>query len=474
MNTGSKHTGFAHSLTYFATTAIGQGLGFLLLPFITRTLTPEQYGAYTLALTASSLVAVVASAWVRNVAIRLHFDAVSRGTTRGFLIGVLALQAALFVSLYGLLMIGIMLLGVELASWRVMVSAGMAVVVTDFASYAFTILRAEQRAWSFAVSEIGGGVLRFALTLGGLTVGIRSAELLFDATSVGFLIAGAYALMALRGHLTGPARIDVVAMLEVLRLGPASLPFGVANWVERLFDRLVVEYYLGTALVGVYSIGYSLGERTIGMLVQAVFMMAWPNILAAWEQGKTASARAAVTEAHKLYAWFSIGPTVFMTVFGGDLLRLVAGADYHDAAPIVAVIALSMWAEGFARLLNRHYELQKRFGPLSGFTVLGALVNLALNIVLVPVFGLMGAAWATLINRLFNVVVFYLTRDRSLLAVPVWTLVHALAWSLLAWAAVGFLPVPVIAKMAGFVAVYAPIAIIAMRKIDGARLVPPA
>lgn len=81
---GTKDGGrsLGRSLAYFATMVVGQGMSFLLLPFVTRVLTPEAYGEYTIALTVSSLVAMMASSWLRNVALRLYFDAEAQRSTR--------------------------------------------------------------------------------------------------------------------------------------------------------------------------------------------------------------------------------------------------------------------------------------------------------------------------------------------------------------------------------------------------------
>lgn len=451
------------SLIYFSTVAVGQALSFLLLPFVTRALDPEAYGAYSLALAVSALVGMVASSWVRNVGLRLYFDAASRGTTRGFFLGTALLQAVVFVVLYGATLAGFALFGVEMTSWRVLISAGITMLFGDLAVHATTLLRAEQRTAAFAVSEIGAGALRFVLTLGGLAAGIRSAELLFDAQSAGYAIAAAFAVPVLWRRMEGPTRVDWSATLEVIRHGPASVPFSVADWIERLADRLVIEHVLGTAVVGVYSVGYSIGERTIGALVKAVFMMAWPSILGAWKEGGRASARVAVREAQGLYAWFATGPVVFMIVYGADFMRWIAGPAYHEAAPLVGIVSGSMWLGGFASYLNRHLELEKRFGLLSGIRMAGALVNLGLNIVLVPMFGMMGAAWATLANRLLNTVVFWAIRDRALVSIPFGVLASAAATAMVAWGASVWLPVPPLAKMGVFVALYAPAALVGMR-----------
>jgi len=457
---GPPTGGLKRSLVYFATIAAGQGLAFLLLPVVSRALSPEAYGAYSLSLAVSTLIGMIASSWVRNVALRLYFDAATRGTTRGFFLGTALLQALGFAVLYGLTLTVLAILGYELAPLRVMLSAGAAILAGDLAVHATTLLRAEQRSSSFAIAEIGGGALRFLLTLGGIALGWRSAELLFDASAAGYLIAAGYAVPTLWRRLSGPLGIDVAGTLEVLRHGPAALPFSLGNWLERLADRLVVEYYLGTAVQGIYSIGYTLGERTMGTLINAVFMMAWPEILTAWKEGSTARARAALSEALVLYAWFSFGPVVFLIAYGADLHRWMMGAAFHDGAPLVGIVAASMWIGGFTSYLNRHLELGKRFSTLSAITLAGATVNVALNLWLVPRYGMMGAAWATAVNRVFNAVVFFAIRDRSLVAIPLGAMGSAAALAAAVWWVSARLPVAPTYQMLAYVALYAPLALI--------------
>lgn len=461
---GSQDTSLKRSLIYFATVAVGQGVSFLLLPFVSRMLSPEAYGAYAVALAVSTLVGMVASSWIRNVALRLYFDAVARGTSRGFFVGTAALQAALFVALYTLTLTILSVLGWGQVPTGVMVRAGITVLVGDLAVYAITLLRAQKRTGPFAVAEIGSGLLRFGFTLGGLALGFRSAELLFDASTAGYLLGAAYAVPVLWRRLEGSARIDVRATLEVARHGPAALPFSVANWVERLADRLILEHFLGTAVVGIYTVGYSVGERIMGTLTSAVFMMAWPNILAAWKDGGAASARSAVREAMTLFVWFTSGPAVFLIGYGGDFYVWIAGAAYHEAAIIVPIVAASMWIGAFGSYLNRHLELHKRFATLSALTAAGSAVNVALNFWLIPAYGMVGAALATLVNRVLNALVFFAIRDRALVAIPWRSMAWALACSLALWGCTSLIPAGPLVQMSAYVVLYAPVALIAMKR----------
>jgi len=454
------------SLLYFATVAFGQGLPFLLLPIVTRYLTPEAYGYYALALVVSSLVAMGTAQWISNVGLRLYVDARARDATRGFYVTTSLLQTGLFLAAYAAALAVLGLTGIRPAPLPVLLFAGLAQVIGNQYAYTTTLLRADQRAMPFAVAEIGAGLIRFGATAGGLAVGFRSAELLFAATALSFLLATAYAVRALWRGLGGARLFDRAGVVELLRAGPASVPFSMAGWLERLADRLVLAFYAGPAVVGVYSVGYAVGERVVGSLVQAVFMVAWPTILNAWRGAGARGAAPAIATAQRMYAWITVGPALFLVVFGNPLMAWFVGPGFEKAAVVVPIIAASMWVGGFGAYLNRQFELSKRYAWLSGVSLAGAAVNVGLNFLLIPRFGMGGAAVATLANQAFNVTVFLAMMDRSLVRIQYGALAAAMGSAGLAW-----LASRAAAGSAGlaaglFIAVYAVSAVVALRRIE--------
>jgi len=402
------------TVEYFLALAFGQGLSFLILPIVTRFLGPVEYGEYALALTVTSLVGMFASGWVRNVGLRLYYDANSREGTKSFYLGTALLQGVLAIALLAVATLALQYFGAEVAPPRVMLAAGIALIAGDQYGYAITLLRAEERSTAFAIGEIASGALRFSATLVGLLVGFRSAELLFYAMALAYGIGTLYAVFVLWPLLTGRIGVDKDGVLETVRLGPASLPFSVAGWVDQLSDRLIVLHFLGTAAVGIYSVGYSIGERLIGSLTQAIFMMAWPNILNAWSSGGVNAARDALTEAQRLFYWLSIGPLLFLIVFGNTLTRYLAGPEFALGGAVVPLIASAMWVRAFSGYLNRHLELNKRFGRISSIAMIGAALNVALNFALIPRFGLVGAAASSLASQITVAGIYLLIRDRTL------------------------------------------------------------
>lgn len=451
------------TIQYLLTVVFGQGLSFLLLPLVTRFLDPVEYGQYALALAVSGLVGMFASGWVRNVGLRLYYDAGERGTTRGFYLGTALAQAALSTTLYSAVLLVLRAAGHMPADMPVLLAAGLVLVLGDQYAYAVTLLRAEERSTAFTVAEVGSGFVRFGATVAGLYAGFATAELLFIAMALAYLLGSAYAVPTLWLRLTGPARLDRGGLIETLRAGPSALPFSVAAWLDNLASRLILQGYLGTAVVGVFSVGYSIGERLVGSLTQAVFMMAWPSVLNAWRDGGVAAAREALRDAQRIYAFLTVGPVLFLVVHGPEVTRLLTGPEFREASAVVPLVATAMWFRGLSSYLNRHLELNKRYAHLSSVALAGALVNVSLSLALVGEFGFVGVASAAVFSNALTCSYYFLSRDRELTSLRVGALAPAGALAALAWLGSHFatraqLPgwlAPGEAGMAAFVIVYA-------------------
>ncbi len=461
---GRSSSGLKHSLIYFSTVVAGQGLAFLLLPFVTRAMTPAEYGDYSLALAVSTLVGMFTSAWLRNVSMRLYFDARDAGRTRGFYLSIATVQASAFTVVFTATTVVLSFVGASPVPTDVMISAGIATVLGDLMVFTTMLLRAEQRSTAFAASEITSGAVRFASTLAGLALGFNTANMLFYATSLGLAIALGIAITRLWQSLQGPTEFTWELALPVIRHGPAALPFSVADWAERLADRLILEHFFDSAVVGIYTVGYTIGERTVGLLERAVFMMAWPGIISAWQNDGRSGARKAIADAQWFNGWFTSGPTVLLVVYGPQLLMLFVGAEYHDAANLVPIVAVSMWLNGQSTYVNRHMELTKRFGQLSTVRSIGAVVNVVLNVVLIPRLGMQGAALATLGSRALTFLIFMVMRDRSITPLPLAPFLVTAGWAGGSLLVAQLVPGGLLIECAVVVLLYGPAALYALRR----------
>lgn len=181
-----------------------------------------------------------------------------------------------------------------------------------------------------------------------------------------------------------------------LRYGLPLVPSGLALWVVAQSDRYFLTRYNDLAAVGVYSLGYHLG--TAPMFAFSAFQLAWPQF---------AFQTALDPEAGRTYArltrYAAVGGGMAflgLSLFAREWVGLLAGEAFQAAWRIIPVVALAHLAYAAYFLFATGITIKEKTAWLPLVTGLAAIVNLAGNFLLIPRFGPMGAAWATLLGYL--------------------------------------------------------------------------
>jgi len=99
--------------------------------------------------------------------------------------------------------------------------------------------------------------------------------------------------------------------------------------------------------------------------------------------------------------------------FRSDLLRFMAPATYSDATRIIPWIALSQIAWGLYPVLSLGPKITKTTYQLTWIACIAAAVNFALNLLLIPRIGILGAAIATFIGYWILTIITYIVGQRS-------------------------------------------------------------
>lgn len=467
--------GFRRTFAYLATVVFGQFASFVLLPIVTRFLAPDRYGEYAVALAVGGLIGMFGSSWTRNVAFRFYFDARSAGSTRSFFWSVQLLQTVVVTAIFAVVIAVFDLASVRLVTLPTLLALGAMTLVSDLSTWAVTLLRGEELTGRFALAETSAGVARIVGTAGGLLIGLRSPAFLLLAAAGAAAVEASIAVAALDRRLEGRSRISLSPLWQIVARAPSALPFSVGEWLNRLSDRLILSVLSTASVVGVYSAAQSMGNRLVAGLVQAVFMMAWPDVLNAYNEGGVQRARSAIRRYIQVFLTLSVGPVVALVLYAGTLIRLL-GESYQGAVTVVVLIGAATWVSGFGSCFNRHYELDKRYRTLSGVTLAGAALNVALTFLLVPRLLGTGAALATLVAQSLVATAFVLLRDRELVDFPkadaLYVLLAVAVPAAVAWPAFGSSVEGMIVFALGYLAIMGTVWARRMRR--GRRVAPSA
>lgn len=174
------------------------------------------------------------------------------------------------------------------------------------------------------------------------------------------------------------------------------IPNGLMWWVMGVSDRYILTYYLGFDATGIYSVSYKF--PSLITLVNSIFFMAW-QLSAMQEYGK------------KGYEDF------YKNIFGvlSSLLFLVTGLILLILKPLMSVFVADAFYESwkyvpmllvgtvfqaFSSFFGTNYTASKKTKGAFTTSVVGAGVNIVVNFVLIPFWGIQAAAFSTLLGYL--------------------------------------------------------------------------
>lgn len=374
---------------------IVQGLvGFGAIVAFTRLLTPEDFGRYAIAFSVMTLVHVGTFSWLE--ASMARFWAAERG--QGLADHFQTLYRSMAIMTAAVLPLAAMLLWVApiAAGLKLAIGAGLAgLPIRSLAKLTQERLRA-----AGLVTKSAG--MDMTVTLGGFAIGVACALAGLGAASpliglaVGPLLVLPFVLPGelrqMRGGVHYRSRLTSYA-----RYGyPIAAGLGL-SLIMASTDRFLLEVFMGPAAVGAYHAGYSLANRTLDVLFLWLGAAGTPALIMAWERGTKEQFQAAAREQASTFLLIGLPAAVGVALVARPLADFMIGEDLRAAAASVTpLIALSALMSGLTSYyLSQSFVLGRRTDRLLLTLCIPATCNVVLNALLVPRFGVMGAAVAT-------------------------------------------------------------------------------
>jgi O-antigen/teichoic acid export membrane protein len=206
---------------------------------------------------------------------------------------------------------------------------------------------------------------------------------------------------------------------ESTRYGVPLMANEIAAILLVTVDRLMLEGLTGsTAAVGVYNVGASLALQVSMMLHAALNISYFQVSIRQFEtEGTEAVVRTKRRVLHVL-VYVVAAALAGLAVVGRDGFLLLSGPTKAESVPVFVILCLMFVFGGMLDLCTSGLQLYKRSLTLFGLTLMAAVVNLILNLFLIPRFGVMGAVYATLGSAGVAAAGHLLTCPRDLLAFP--------------------------------------------------------
>lgn len=195
--------------------------------------------------------------------------------------------------------------------------------------------------------------------------------------------------------------------LRLLKLGSPLVPASIALWVISFSNTIFLNHMASTAEVGIFRVGAQLAA-ILGIGLWA-FQLAWlPYSLS---MAREPDAPQVYSKMATLYTGGSVGLAVLLAGIAPVLLRFLAPG-YYAASSVVGVLALAAASLGAYYVAAVGVNIAQRTGQVSWTTLVAAGANLILNAVFIAMWGIVGAALASLAANLLSTALVYIVSQR--------------------------------------------------------------
>lgn len=368
-------------------------LSFAALMLFTRLLTPAEFGRYALVLAGVSLVHVVVFQWLQLVLARFlpgHQD-----TPQVVLQPMLALFLLLAVVVSGAGIILVLLWPDPI--WQSLIVLAIPLTIAQgWLQINLTLVSTQLTPAKYGY--LLGSKSLFALLIGGVLVwfdwGAHGPLLgLLLGSVAACLMFGRDVWRGSRPHWPNPYLLRDYSAYGL----PLAITFAL-GWVISSSDRLLISWFSNDADAGVYSAGYDLAQQSLGLLLAIVNTAAYPLVMRQLEQHGKSAANVQLKRNGELIITLALTGAAGLIALAPALANAVVGEAFRaDAIAVLPWIAAAAAVAGIkAYHLDVAFQLAQQSRWQAYTSIVAALVNVLLNLLLIPRFGILGAAWATL------------------------------------------------------------------------------
>lgn len=403
---------FKHSIIYGLTSSLQSLLGFVMLPILTAYYTPEEFGVYSILLLLSALASSIFYLGASSSLGRFYFEEDSKNYRKQII------TTSIIVAFFGAFVL--ILLGS-------IFSTKLSILIFNNSKYASPIIYILiATAFGFLLNLMtlmlryeNQSILFFKIIISGVLMNFIISYILLAKFNYGLLapiygllfsnvISFIFLLLIRVKILTRNIRLKHFKI--ILNFGIQSSITGLLFYVLDWVDRLILKDLLNLGEVGVYSLGYRLGS-IMNIFVIMPFSLVWAPFRMKYSKNQDTN----VFTGKVLSYYTLIGViVVILTIFiGEDIIQFFfTNKEYKAAFSILPIIMMSQLFFGYQNIVDYGIYLHKKNYLYIIVSIISILLNVYLNYWLIPIFGITGAAYVTLITYLFSSSFIFILSNR--------------------------------------------------------------
>lgn len=383
-----------HGLIYLLAKLFAGIIGFISIVLYTRILVPDEYGRYALILVYVNLINSLLYQWFRLGLIRYipKFQKKDSMYNRLLSTVIICYIACCFITL----LVGVFLVTLGFQSILQVSIILVFLWTTAWFELSQAIQRSKLKPVRFGIMT--GMKSLTSLLFGGIALYLGYGEIgLLIGISFGTLITNLVFIK--EWNTKSKLSFDRSIILELMKYGLPLIISGGMAYIMQSIDRVMIGTLMGESAAGIYSVTFDFALQTIGMLMMIVNLSALPLVIRKLESEGYISAQEQLIQNYQLLLAISLPAVLGLTVLSSNITSVVFGSDFKEQATmILPIISFAMLFQGLkAYYTDNSYQLGRTTYKQAFPVITGIIMNVLLNLFLIPKLGLLGASLSSLI-----------------------------------------------------------------------------
>ena len=385
-----------HGSVYLLGNILQRSVSFIMLPVYTRYLTPADYGVLELLSMVIDFAGIIFGMRIADAIFRYYARYESREEKNEVISTSLFL--VFFMSLAGMLVIWASagsladLVFGHRDYTLLLILFSMTLVTHSLIGVPLTFLKARQRSVTFLCFSMFKLIMQLGLNIYFIVfLGMRVEGVIYSALITGGLMAVALTVYTLSA--TG-IRYSVPKAKEMIRFSVPLIGASILAFYFTFGDRYFLRLYGGIQEVGVYSLAYKFGFL-LSFLVLSPFASIWDS--EKFHVVKRENALQIYQNVFLVLSTLVLFCAVGMSLFVDELLMIMSDRGFWPAAQIVPVVVAAYVFQAWTNYGNLGIQLKAQTIKITYGNLLAAIVITPGYLFLIPAYGSMGAALATLL-----------------------------------------------------------------------------
>jgi len=388
-----KSSLFKSSGVYTVGSIINNGVPFLLLPILTRYLTPEDYGLIAMFGIVLSIVGVFTGLSVHGAIQRVYYEKTINFKKYVFNCLLILVSSSVIVLIIVMLFRNPIFLLTKIPAnwlWLIVVMSFFLFVIQSLLS----IYQAKMQAIKYMSIQITQTLLNVILSILLVVFLMMNWQGRILAQAISIVGVGLFSLYILTVNWSC-VKIDVDYIKHALKFGIPLIPHTLGGLFIAMADRVIIEKLLGLRDLGLYSVGIQL---CMGILV---FHTSFNRALNPWvyrELNKNElEIRIKLIKFTYVYFILLILGGLLYAILMRKMINVIVGQKYSDIASLLYYFSLGTSFSGMYNLVAKYIFYSYKTMYLTIITFIVGLINIVLTYIMVNLYYLRGAAISYLI-----------------------------------------------------------------------------